>query len=138
MLGAFRQRRSLPGQSKILEHFAVQHVAFPAVAAGLALRPDVAVSKLSGSAATLTMAVMSAVLCVPETQVSMRSADGPGDLFRPYPFALPEAVRRLEMMSIGDRSVNVVQALHLGLNHYLFTCVLGWLALRRPSSPGGR
>ncbi len=52
MLDAFRLREFSLGRSKILEHFAVQHVVFPAVAAGLALHPGAMVSRISGSAAT--------------------------------------------------------------------------------------
>jgi hypothetical protein len=129
---AFRHRESTPGQSKIIEHFAVQHVFFPALATALAIAPGWALELLRRSRSlSVPLAMLSAVLCVPELQVSLRSADGPGDLFRPYPFPLSARIRRIEMVHVGGRDVNVIQATHLGLNHLLFTGVLAGVAFGR-------
>jgi len=107
---------SVPGESKILEHFVVQHVAFPALISALVFRPSLLRGILGSTAARYAMAAAAVGLAVPETVVSLQ-----GDLFRRYPFPLPgRRLERVEILRIGRREVNVIQA------HHLLSATWGW------------
>jgi hypothetical protein len=109
---------SVPGESKIAEHFAIQHVAFPALIGALVFRPSLLRGLIASRAARYTIATAAVALAVPETVVSLQ-----GDLFRPYPFTLPgRLLPRLEMTRVGGRDLNVIQA------HHLLSSAWGWSA----------
>jgi hypothetical protein len=109
---------SVPGESKIVEHFAVQHLAFPALIGALVVRPSLLRGLIASRAARYTIATAAVALTVPETVVSLK-----GDLFRPYPFDLPgRLLPRMEVMRVGGRDINVIQA------HHLLSSGWGWSA----------
>jgi hypothetical protein len=126
---------SVPGESKIVEHFALQHLAFPVLCLLLAMRPAWLSGLVDSRACRWSLALLALVLVVPEVSVSFGGPGG-GDLFRPYPFDLQVGLlRALQTLELGDRSINVLQLQHLFFNHVLLTAVLLALALR-PSSLG--
>jgi hypothetical protein len=109
---------SVPGESKIIEHFAVQHLAFPALIGALVFRPSLLRDLMASRPVRYTIASAAVVLAVPETVVSLQ-----GDLFRRYPFALPgRLLPRLEMTRVGGRDINLIQA------HHLLSSAWGWSA----------
>jgi len=112
---------SAPGESKILEHFAVQHVAFPIHCLLLALRPAWLSSVFQSPLVRWFVAALALVLVVPQLLVSFGGPSG-GDLFRPYPFDLRiDFLRAVKMVAIGGHNLNLIQLQHLFLNHLLLT-----------------
>ena len=121
---------SVPGEAKILEHFALQHVAFPILCLLLALRPAWLSGVVASGACRWFLASIAVVLVVPEVLVSFGGPGG-GDLFRPYPFDLRLGFfKALQLLEFGGRSINALQLQHLFLNHLLLTAVLLALALQ--------
>ncbi len=119
------QTESTPGESKIIEHFAVQHLAFPAIAATMALAPHRLKGPLSSRIVRAFAAALSVILVIPETRVSFGAGEEKGDLFRRYPFPIRgRALKKLELVHVGGREINMIQAQHLVLNHWLFTGLL--------------
>jgi len=112
---------SAPGESKILEHFAVQHVAFPIHCLLLALRPAWLSSVFQSPLVRWFVAALALVLVVPQLLVSFGGPAG-GDLFRPYPFDLRiDFLWAVKMVAIGGHNLNLIQLQHLFLNHLLLT-----------------
>lgn len=122
---AVLQPPSVPGESKILEHVAVQHIAFPALIGALVFRPASVRGLLQPPLVRCGLAALTLVLAVPETVVSAQ-----GDLFRRYPFHLPAALRRFELVRIGDRELNVLQAHHLLTATWTLAATMAALAAR--------
>ena len=124
---------SVPGQSKILEHFALQHLAFPMVCLLLPLRPVWLLGLVRSAASRWYLAVLAAILILPEALVSLGGPGG-GDLLRPYPFDLRmDLLRSIQMVEVAGHFLNTLQLQHLLLNHVLLTGVLFTLALRPAS-----
>ena len=129
-IGAFTAPPSVPGQSKIIEHFLVQHVLFPAIALLLVLRPASIRPVLSSRLNRLFLGTLAALLVVPELVVSLGGPHG-GDLFRPYPFDLHlDFLRSLQMVQVGGKEINFLQAEHLLVNTFLFSGLVVLLSLR--------
>jgi hypothetical protein len=127
---AFMAPPSVPGHSKIIEHFLVQHALFPAIALLLALRPTSITRVLSSPLNRLFLGVLAALLVAPELVASFGGPHG-GDLFRPYPFDLRlDLPRSLQMIRIGGKAINFLRAEHLLVNTFLFSGVVVLLALR--------
>jgi hypothetical protein len=121
---------SAPGDSKILEHFAVQHIAFPVICLLLALRPWALTSLFKCAIVRWWVALVALVLILPEALVSLGGPAG-GDLFRPYPFDLHSSLlAAIPMANVAGVPVNVIQVQHLLLNHLLLAAVLVTLALQ--------
>ena len=103
---------SIPGQSKIIEHFVVQHVAFPIIAMLLAFAPLRLVRLFGSKLAASLLAVLAGLVTMPELVVSRT------DLFRPYPFELHAGLlRAVQMIDLGAVSFNLLQAQHLIFAH---------------------
>lgn len=120
---------SAPGDKKIIEHFAVQHVVFPAVALTLALKPSAAASFITSRAARNFLAAMSAAVLLPEVVVSFKE----GDLFRRGPGSRSSYLKNAGMVKLGDRDLNLIHTQHLAFHHILLTVVLTILA-RNPKA----
>lgn len=116
---------SVPGESKILEHFCLQHLVWPMLALGFVFYPALLKDVLASTLATLFFAVTFVLLLLPESIVSLK-----GDLFRPYPFDLKLAFfKRIEMVQVFSRPVNLLQLTHLAFSHILLTMCFLWIAL---------
>jgi hypothetical protein len=125
---AFTRPPSVPGESKIVEHFAIQHLVFPLLGSLLVFRPASLRRLFDSRLSRGFFAGLSLALIIPETIVSFRPG---GDLFRPYRFDLrSHLLRTLESLALGSHHLNLLQALHLLLNHWLFSAVLTAVCLR--------
>jgi hypothetical protein len=115
----------VPGQSKIIEHFALQHVFFPAIAVALVFWPP-SLNRLFGSIAIrLYLGALIILVTVTELIVSIRS-----DLFRPYSFALRSALlNQLQTVPVGHLSINLLQAQHLLFSHFVLMGAILMLAI---------
>lgn len=103
---------SVPGEAKILEHFAVQHVAFPILGLLLVFAPRTLGSLVRARAALGWLASLAVIVSVPEFLVSRT------DLFRPYPFSLHNSMlESLQMLRVGSLTVNLLQLQHLVFAH---------------------
>lgn len=77
---------TVPGESKIIEHFAVQHVAFPFLAVALVVRPASLRNMLRSRLTRTFLGGLALALQFPETLVSFRPG---GELFKPYDHFIP-------------------------------------------------
>jgi hypothetical protein len=118
---------SVPGESKILEHFALQHIVYPMIGFGIALYPMETLNLLDEFALKLVLFASMLMVAIPETVVSFRKG---GDLFRPYPFPVTSPLRkRIYMFKIGTMQLNFLQLKHLLLNHWMYSAVFGYFIL---------
>ena len=63
--------------------------------------------------------------------MSLHGGNGQGDLFRRYPFPLRgKILKRLELVEVGGRDINVIQAEQLVVNHWLLSGLLAAIALK--------
>lgn len=104
---------SVPGQSKIIEHFVVQHLAFPVIGMLLVFAPLQLERLFHSRLATGLVAVLALLVTIPEALVSRT------DLFRPYPFQLHSGVlKSMQMLDLGSARINLLQAQHLLFAHF--------------------
>jgi hypothetical protein len=104
---------SVPGQGKIIEHFAFQHVLLPFSAVLVVFWPAQLQQLFASPIARVWLAAVVALVTIPEVLVSFKS-----DLFREYPFQLhSELLQQIQMQTIGGLSVNVLQLQHLVFAH---------------------
>jgi hypothetical protein len=116
---------SVPGEAKILEHFWLQHLVWPTIALSFVFYPALLQDVLASTFATVSLAFMFILLVLPELIVSIK-----GDLFRPYPFDLKlKVLKRIQMLRLGSRPVNVLQLSHLAFSHILLTVCFLWVGL---------
>ncbi|MCP3803440.1 hypothetical protein NLX83_29610 [Allokutzneria sp. A3M-2-11 16] len=123
----FVEPPSVPGQAKIIEHFLVQHIAFPVIGLLLVFAP----SRLAGFAAarpaTVLLGLIAVAVTIPEAIVSA------GDLFRPYPFDLHSGLlERVQLLDVGGVRLNVLQAAHLACSHVALMGSVVALAIAGP------
>jgi hypothetical protein len=105
---------SVPGQTKILEHFVLQHILFVCIGLLLVFRPASLVSTVASWLARAYLGVTCVVVTVPEIIVSVK-----GDLFRPYPFSLHFGfLRQVESAKFGGVCLNLLQVQHLLFAHF--------------------
>jgi len=130
LLAVLSAPSSVPGESKIVEHFALQHAAFPSLCFLLVLRPALLRRFSESRLSRWFVAVLAVVLIAPEVLVSFGGPGG-GDLFRPYPFDLRSSLlAAVQMVEVGAWTINLLQLQHLLLNHLLLSVVLAFVALR--------
>lgn len=127
---------SVPGQSKIIEHFVVQHIAFPLFGLLLVFAPWRLVRLAASRLATGLLGLLAVLVTIPEMIVSRT------DLFRPYPFDLhSDLLERIQMQDMGGWSLNILQAHHLAFAHIalmgaiLAFAVVGPMVLRQFAGP---
>jgi magnesium-transporting ATPase (P-type) len=111
---------SVPGESKLIEHFAFTHVLVPSLAIMLVFWPEKLRATFSSVPIRLYLVLLLVCVTVPETLISFRS-----DLFRPYPFNLPSWLDAHQIVRISGNDFNVIQFHHLLFSHYI---VMGSLA----------
>lgn len=116
---------SVPGQSKIIEHFMIQHVAFPVVGTLLVFAPLRLVSVFASKLTAGLLAALAVLVSLPELIVSR------ADLFRPYPFELHAPVlKAVQMAEIGALTINLLQAQHVVFAHLALMGSIAMLALK--------
>jgi hypothetical protein len=121
----FTRPPSVPGESKILEHFALQHLLWPVVALSLVFYPALLKDVLASTIGSVFFAFTFVLLIFPELIVSVK-----GDLFRPCPFDLKvKFFKRIEMIKVGFWQINVLQLTHLGFSHLLLAICFIWIVL---------
>lgn len=105
---------SVPGQSKIIEHFVVQHLAFPLIGL-MVVFAALRLERLFGSQlAAGLLAALALLVTIPEALVSR------ADLFRPYPFELhSNLLKAIQMLDLGPVQINLLQSQHLLFAHFL-------------------
>jgi hypothetical protein len=117
---------SVPGYDKILEHFGLQHIVFPWIGLGIAFFPAYSLQAIDSDASRWLLLGFVVLVAIPETIVSFGKS---GDLFRPYPFDLRNRwLKKMEMVKLGGKSFNLLQAQHLLLNHWMYLVVFAWFA----------
>jgi hypothetical protein len=122
----FTRPPSVPGESKILEHFCLQHLVWPSIALSFVFYPALLKDMLASSLGTFFLAFTFVLLVLPELIVLVK-----GDLFRPYPFDLKLTLfKRIEMVRMGAVPINVLQFTHLAFSHLLLTICFIWVALQ--------
>lgn len=125
LLMPFTAPPSVPGQSKIIEHFALQHVLFPLLGVLLVFSPISLRRFLASRLTRAYLAALALLVTLPEALVSLR-----GDLFRPYPFDLhAEFLKTIQMTQIGPLAVNMLQLQHLLFAHLALMGTLVVLAI---------
>jgi len=125
---AVTQPPSVPGEAKVIEHFVLQHIAFPVLASFVIFSPLSLGLLFSSRLFRLFLSGSALVVAIPETIVSLRRD---GDLFRRYPFDVrSKTLRALEQVPVRSQRINFLQAGHLLLNHWLFAGVMIALCLR--------
>jgi hypothetical protein len=102
---------SVPGQSKIIEHFLIQHCAFPLMGLLLVFAPSRLIPFVQDRLVAIIIASLAILVSIPEAIVSRT------DLFRPYPFDLPEILTFVQMMPLGSVQLNLLQLQHLLCSH---------------------
>lgn len=124
----FLTPESVPGRSKIYEHFVVQHVTFPVIGTLLVFAPDRLIKLVESRLATGMLAAIAILVTAVEANTSRT------DLFRPYPFALHSALLdRIQLVRITGRTVNALQATHLVFSHgVLMGSIVALAIARRP------
>jgi hypothetical protein len=116
---------SLPGQSKIIEHFLIQHVAFPFVGMLLVFAPLRLAPLFASRLAAGLLAVLAILVSLPELIVSR------ADLFRPYPFELHAPfLKAVQMAEFGGLTINLLQAQHVLFAHLALMGSIVLLAAR--------
>jgi hypothetical protein len=109
----------VPGRSRIVEHFLMQHILFPAIGFGIALAPVTTFDLLKADALRLTLFLLMLMVLIPEFIVSFSPKSG--DMFRPFPFEVKGLVReRIHMITIGSFRLNFLMFLHVLLAHLIF------------------
>jgi len=120
----FLKPASVPGEDKIIEHFAVQHVLFPVLGLALVFWPLAVRDAFASTMFRVLIGCLAVLVTLPEIIVSVRS-----DLFRPYPFDLHSAwLSAVQMVDIGTVRINLLQAQHLVLSHLCLMGTLLWLS----------
>ena len=107
----FLTPESVPGRSKIYEHFIVQHVAFPVIGTLLVFAPDRLIKLVQSRLAMGLLAANAIAVTAVEVNTSRT------DMFRPYPWLRSGLLERIQLVRIGGRSVNVLQLTHLLFSH---------------------
>jgi hypothetical protein len=103
---------SVPGQSKIIEHFMIQHVAFPLVGILLVFAPLRLTRLVASRLAMFLLGALALLVTLPEVLVSRT------DLFRPYPFELHSPIlNSIQMVDFGFANINTLQTQHLLFAH---------------------
>jgi len=114
-----------PGQNKIIEHFAIQHVLLPVLGFLLVLDSAAMRAMLASPIARGFLGLVLILITVPELLVSMK-----GDLFRPYPFDLrPAALSTIQMVTIGNIKINLLQLMHVTLSHFALMGSIVWVCI---------
>jgi hypothetical protein len=114
---------SVPGQSKIIEHFVIQHVAFPVVGILLVFAPLRLRRLVASRLAMLLLGVLAILVTLPEAIVSRT------DLFRPYPFELHSSMLNgIQMVDLGFAKINMLQMQHLAFAHITLMGMIAILA----------
>jgi hypothetical protein len=114
---------SVPGQSKIIEHFAIQHVAFPIIGVLLVFAPLRLRRLVASRLAMCLLGTLGLLATLPEAIVSRT------DLFRPYPFELHNPMlKAVQMVDLGFVSINTLQMQHLLFAHFTLMGTIAVLA----------
>jgi hypothetical protein len=125
VLRPFTDPPSIPGQSKIIEHFALQHVLLPILGLVLVFWPIAAKDAFGSIWFRVFIGCLVVLVTVPEIIVSWRF-----DLFRPYPFDLNSGfLEALQIVKINGRNFNLLQAQHLIFSHLFLMGTMLWLCL---------
>jgi hypothetical protein len=125
----FTDPESVPGRNKIIEHFIVQHLAFPTIGLLLVFAPARLRRLVESRLATGMLALIAVTVTAVEANTSRI------DLFRPYPFNLHSALlNRIQMTDIGGRRINLLQATHLAFSHMALMGTIVALAILGPSA----
>jgi hypothetical protein len=112
---------SIPGQSKIIEHFLLQHIVFPIIGFLLVFSPFHLRSLIKSKLATSFLVIAAVLVTIPESIVSGK------DLFRPYPFTLHSSfLDAIQMVRFGRFEINLLQAQHLMFSHF---CLMGSIVM---------
>ncbi|MCZ8155010.1 MAG: hypothetical protein O9264_02750 [Leptospira sp.] len=116
---------SVPGQSKIYEHFVIQHLTFPLIGFFLVFFPRRINGLVSSRFAIIVLAVIATLVTIPEIIVSQK------DLFRPYPFNLRVSIlETIQMISVFGKPLNLLQLQHLIFSHFFLMGTIIVLAIR--------
>jgi hypothetical protein len=116
---------SVPGQSKIIEHFIVQHIAFPIVGLLLVFAPARLTGLFGSKLAAGLLATLAILVTLPELIVSS------ADLFRPYPFPLHSPIlNQVQMLNFGTVQLNTLQVQHVLFAHLALMGMIVALGLR--------
>jgi len=122
---AFLTPPGVPGQSKIIEHFAVQHVLLPVLAILLVFYPMSLKPMLASPIIRVFLGMVLLLVTLPEIIVSFR-----GDLFQPYRFELGSRfLNSIQIIAIGKIRINLLQVLHLLLSHFALMGTIVWICI---------
>jgi hypothetical protein len=125
LVAPFLAPPSVPGQSKIIEHFLIQHVAFPVIGMLLVFAPLRLTYLFASRFAGGLLAALAVLVSVPELIVSR------GDLFRPYPFELHAPfLKAVQMVEFGSLTINLLQAQHVLFAHLALMGSITLLAVK--------
>jgi hypothetical protein len=114
LLSPFLSPPSTPGQSKIIEHFLLQHVLFVCIGFLFVFRPAALRTTFQSIFVRFYLGALALAVTLPELIVSFKS-----DLFRPYPFELRVPfLKAIQMISFSSFQVNVLQVQHLLFAHF--------------------
>jgi hypothetical protein len=115
---------SIPGQSKIYEHFLIQHFSFPLIGLLLVFKPINLTNLVKSKIAMYLLASIAILVTIPEAIVSYK------DLFRPYPFNLhSNFLKHIQMIEFENFSLNLLQLQHLIFAHFFLMGTIFLLSL---------